>query len=91
MIKHRKIQIVKDREILLDFHCQINYECESDFAKEISYELYKEKWLKAESQVEEYISALLKSMDDMRTMAEILEDESFGFKPYRIEYEKILE
>ena len=76
MIIHRGIDIVKNREILLEFHCEINYECESGFAKETSYEIYRDKWLNTENQVEEYISALLKSMGDNRTIADILEDEN---------------
>ena len=76
MIRHREIDIVKDREILFGFHCEINYECESDFAKETPYEIYRKKWLNTENQVKEYISTLSKSMDDNRTIADILEDEN---------------
>lgn len=76
MIKHRRIDIVKDRQTLLEFHCEINYECESDFTKEIPYEVYREKWRKTEKQVEEFISALSKSLEDSRTIADILEDEN---------------
>lgn len=76
MIRYRRIDIVKDREILLEFHCEINYECESDFAKKTPYEIYYQKWLNTENQVEEFISTLYKSMGDNRTIADILEDEN---------------
>lgn len=76
MIRHRKVDIVKDREILLELHCEINYECESGFAKEAPYEIYRKKWLDTENQVEEFISALSKSMGDNKTIADILEDEN---------------
>lgn len=75
MIRHRKIDISKDKETLLDYHCEINYECESDFGKQMPYELYRKKWLNAEKQVEEFVLALSNSMDDNRTIAEILEDD----------------
>jgi len=75
MIRHRKIDISKDKKILLEYHCEINYECESDFGKQIPYELYRKKWLDTEKQVEEFISTLSNSMDDNRTIAEILEDD----------------
>ena len=74
MIRHRKIDISKDKEILIEFHCEINYEYESDLGKKVPYELYRKKWLNTEKQVEEFTLALSKSMDDNRTIAEILED-----------------
>lgn len=75
MIIHRKINIDIDREALLEFHCEINYECESAVAKEMSYEIYRKKWLDAKDQVEEFISALLDSTKDHNTIADILVDE----------------
>lgn len=75
MIIHRRIDPVKDREMLLEFHCEINYECESSFAKEIPYELYREKWFTADNQIEEFITALASNMGDCNTIADILENE----------------
>jgi 8-oxo-dGTP diphosphatase len=72
MIIYRKIDISKDKETLLEYHCEINYECESDFGKQMPYEMYRKKWLNTEKQVEAFISALCNSMDDNRTIAEIL-------------------
>ncbi len=76
MKRHRKIDIVKDKEILLEFHCEINYECESDFSRKTPYKIYREKWLATESQVEQFISALSKTMNDSRTIADIIENEN---------------
>jgi len=33
MILHRNIDIIRDKELLLDFHCQINYDFEYSFFK----------------------------------------------------------
>lgn len=74
MLQYRKIDVNKDREILLELHCLINYESETSHARKISYEKYKEKWLST-SQPDEYILHLAKTMKDKRTMAEILEDD----------------
>ncbi|MBL4938545.1 hypothetical protein JK636_22840 [Clostridium sp. YIM B02515] len=49
----------KDKETLLEYHCEINYECELDFGKQIPYELCRKKWLNTEKQIEEFISILL--------------------------------
>jgi GNAT superfamily N-acetyltransferase len=75
MVRHRKIDISKDKDTLLEYHCEINYECESNFGKQMSYEMYRKKWLNTEKQVEEFFAALSNSMDDNRTIAEILEDD----------------
>ena len=74
MFQYRKIDVDKDREILLELHCLINYESETSYARRMSYEKYKEKWLST-SQPDEYILHLAKTMKDKRTMAEILEDD----------------
>ncbi len=73
MLQYRRINIEKDRSILLELHCQINYESETPFAREVSYEQYREKWLST-SQPESYLKHLAKTMKDKRTIAEILED-----------------
>lgn len=73
MFRFRVIDINKDRSILLEFHCRINYESDTPFARKVSYEKYREKWLNT-SQPESYLSDLTKTMRDSRTIAEILED-----------------
>jgi len=58
---------------LLEFHCRINYESETPFAREVPYEEYRQKWFST-PQPETYLSDLSKSIKDKRTIAEILED-----------------
>jgi ribosomal protein S18 acetylase RimI-like enzyme len=73
MFRFRVVDINKDRDILLEFHSRINYESDTPFARTVSYEKYREKWLNT-SQPESYLSELAKTMRDSRTIAEILED-----------------
>ncbi|ERI91360.1 acetyltransferase, GNAT family [Clostridiales bacterium oral taxon 876 str. F0540] len=76
MVRHRRIDISKDKDTLVEYHCEINYECESDFGKQIPYEVYRRKWLNTKKQVKEFIEAICNSMSDNRTIAEILEDDN---------------
>jgi GNAT superfamily N-acetyltransferase len=72
MLPHRVIQVEQDREILLEFHCRINYESETPYARRIAYESYRRKWLST-SQPESYLAHLAETMGDERTLAEIWE------------------
>lgn len=56
---------------MLEFHCRINYESETPFARRMHYEQYRTKWLNS-SQPQEYLSRLATSMMDNRTVAEML-------------------
>ncbi len=73
MLQYRAVNVEKDRKILLEFHCRINYESETPYARTMSYEEYRKKWLST-SQPKEYLSHLAATLKDERTMAEILED-----------------
>ena len=73
MFRYRRINVKNDRAILPELHCRINYESETPYARKLSYDQYREKWLKT-SQPEDYLSHLAKTMKDKRTIAEILED-----------------
>jgi ribosomal protein S18 acetylase RimI-like enzyme len=73
MLSPRKIDIKADRDMLLELHCQINYESDSPWAREIPFEQYREKWLST-SQPEVFLKDLTESMKDERTIAEIWED-----------------
>lgn len=73
MFRYRRINVNTDRNILLELHCRINYESETPYARKMSYERYRQEWLRT-SQPAEYLSHLAKTMEDKRTMAEILED-----------------
>ena len=74
MFQWRVIDVNNDRDVLLEFHCRINYESETPYARKVPYEQYREKWLST-SQPESYLSHLTETMKDERTMAEILEDD----------------
>lgn len=72
-MKYRAIHVERDRDLLLEFHCRINYESETPHARKASCEQCREKWLST-SQPESYLQHLIKTMNDKRTLAEILED-----------------
>lgn len=74
MLRYRTIDVKKDKGELLEFHCRINYESETPYARTISYEQYREKWLTT-PQPHDYLSHLAESMRDERTMAEMLDDD----------------
>jgi ribosomal protein S18 acetylase RimI-like enzyme len=73
-LRFRRIDINKDRDFLLEFHCRINYESETPYMRKSSYEKYRNKWLRT-SQPESFLSDLEKTMEENRTIAEILEDD----------------
>jgi len=72
MFRYRTIDVRKDRKTLLEFHCRINYESETPYARNIPYEQYRKKWLST-SQPNAFLSHLAETMKGERTMAEILE------------------
>jgi GNAT superfamily N-acetyltransferase len=74
MLPNRVIQVEQDRETLLEFHCRINYESETPYARRIPYETYRRKWLST-SQPESYLAHLAETMEDGRTLAEIWEED----------------
>jgi len=72
----RKVDVRKDSQILLDFHCVINYESGSPlFRKTYSYERFRGLWMKSGG-TKEFLDALKASLKDPRTIAEIWEDGS---------------
>lgn len=75
MLEFRRIDVKKDRETLLELHCRINYESETPIMRSIPYEDYREKWLST-SQPKSFLSELEKTMNEDRTIGEILEDNS---------------
>ncbi len=66
----RRIQLPSDCDAVLEFHCRINYESDTPYARRISYPDYREKWLST-SQPETFLAHLAHSMLDDRTLAEI--------------------
>lgn len=72
---YRDIDLEKDIDSILLFHCKISYECESELAGKVSFDNYRRKWLKAKSQTDEFTEALKQSINDTRTLAKIIEDD----------------
>jgi hypothetical protein len=66
----RAIDIQKDRQTLLDFHCTTNYESASPLLrKTYTTEQYREIFMQS-SGPDEFLSDLAASMKDRRTIAE---------------------
>lgn len=72
---YRSIDCDKDREYVLDRHCRINYECETPWARKLSYERYRDDWFSLKNQVNGFYNYLIQSANDVRTIAEIIENE----------------
>ena len=70
----RRVNVDQDRELLLEFHCIANYESETPWARKAPYACYRAKWF-GTPQTSVFLSALKKSMEDQRTIAEIWETE----------------
>lgn len=75
-LQHIRINIESDKKYILERHCRINYECDTPWTRKISYEKYRANWFANANQQEGFLSALRESMDDVRTIAEIIKDES---------------
>jgi GNAT superfamily N-acetyltransferase len=70
----RAIDIVKDKQTLIDFHCVINYESGSPILrKTYTFERFREIWMSSHGP-DEFLSDLSASMKDRRTIAEFWED-----------------
>ena len=73
MIRQRRIND-NDKQLVLEFHCQINYAGESPWARKEPYDKYREKWFST-SQPDEFYAHLVTTMQDQRTIAEIWFDD----------------
>ncbi len=73
MLEYRDVDAERDRDTLLTFHCCINYESETPYARRMTYEQYRETWLST-PQPESFLSHLADSMQHERTLAQIVED-----------------
>jgi GNAT superfamily N-acetyltransferase len=72
--EHRPIDIARDRIVLLELHCLANYESETLWARNLSYEDYRSQWL-ATSQPDQFLTSLEGSLRDPRALAEVWEVE----------------
>jgi ribosomal protein S18 acetylase RimI-like enzyme len=61
MLHYRPIEFRKDKKIILELQCRINYE------------KYRKKWLSS-GQTREFLSRLRKSMKEKRTIAKMVEE-----------------
>lgn len=75
-LRHYKINLAADREYILERHCRVNYECDTPWARQILYDEYKANWFANINQQDGFLSALRESMDDTRTIAEIIKTKS---------------
>ncbi len=73
-MEYRTIDVVRDRDRLIEFHCRINYASETSYARMVPYDRYRAKWLST-SQPESFLNHLAKTMEDDRTLAEALEQD----------------
>lgn len=72
---HRSIDFENDRDYILERHCRINYACESPWMREKSYHDYRSEWFSFTSQVSGFYGYLERTVQDDRTIAEIIEGE----------------
>ena len=75
-LKHTRIDIETDREYIFECHCRINYECDTPWTRKRAYEQYRANWFADTGQQNGFLSALRESMEDKRTIAEIIRSES---------------
>ena len=73
---HIKIDLERDKDYILQRHCRINYECDTPWARKLSYAQYRENYFASCSQPNEFLLALRDSMADKRTIAEIIKTET---------------
>ncbi len=71
---HKTIDIDLDKEYILERHCRVNYECDSPWKRQMSYEEYRNEWFGLQSQMDIFINALAGSMNEPGTIAEIIEN-----------------
>ena len=77
-----KIDLATDREYILERHCRVNYECDTPWIRKLTYEQYRANWFSNPLQIEGFLGALIESMKDERTIAEIIKTESGDYVGY---------
>ncbi len=73
-MEYREVDPESDMAELLELHCDANYESETPWARKLSYEEYRHKWLST-SQPERFLSDLAKTMKEEKTVAQVLVDD----------------
>ena len=74
MLTYRTVDVDGDKDVLLELHCEANYATETPWAREMPYETYRAMWL-ASGQWGSYLDGLARSLDDVRTIVEIWQDD----------------
>ena len=80
MITHRRVDVERDKDALLELHSHANFASSSPWVRSlVSFEEYRDDWLRT-AQPEEFLGNLAKAMGDPRTVAELWEvdDEPAG-------------
>ncbi|MCL2773068.1 MAG: GNAT family N-acetyltransferase [Oscillospiraceae bacterium] len=75
-LRHIRIDPEKDKDYIRECHCRVNYECDTPYARKTPYEEYRANWCANAGQQEGFLSPLIESMKDERTIAEIIKTES---------------
>ena len=73
MITHRRIDVERDKDVLLELHSHANYASSSPWVRSlVSFEQFRDNWLTT-PQPTEFLGNLAKATEDPRTVAELWE------------------
>ena len=73
---HRPIDFEEDKDYIFERHCRVNYECDCPWKrKDMSYEEYRNEWFSMPGQIKGFSEMLLESINDNKSIAEIIENE----------------
>ena len=73
MITHRRVDVERDANALLELHSHANYASSSPWVRSCaSFEQFRDHWLTT-PQTREFLGNLARSMEDPRTVAELWE------------------
>ena len=75
MLTQRVVEVDRDKDVLLELHCKANYATETPWARAMPYETYRARWLES-GQSKSYLASLTRSLDDVRTIVEIWQEDS---------------
>ena len=73
MITHRRVDVERDVDVLLELHSHANYYYSSPWVRScVSFEQFRDHWITT-PQTEEFLNNLTRSMEDPQTVAELWE------------------
>ena len=90
MLNIRSVNVETDQAALLEFHVIGNYESESPWARQVSFEQYRTEWLANTLSIREFLSHLAESIQDPRTIAEIWDDDADAIGFLWVTFEEIV-